>query len=266
MRLPRAPYPLLILWTVVALLPIPWLVGAMTAPIILGCFEWCDLGQQFAALGFRLVSVLWLLVVLIVAWSWRAREPTVAAVSAVVAGPLLLLVALRFYVVTSEVITEDLLYLAWVLSLGLQLPPVWRLSQRRSPSTPLRMVVGVMNLAVAVAACALVFLGTSVPWSAGPNVVFVCWVAFVGCLILISVAAWRDDAAAVSLVGPLLAASLPILLVPPAIIVPGDIAYAVFLIFPLSALAWLWIATSWLRERKTPLSADGQLAFADRIE
>ncbi|HEX5148623.1 MAG TPA: hypothetical protein VFW02_06040 [Candidatus Limnocylindrales bacterium] len=233
-----------------ALLPIGWLFGAMTAPIYPGCFEWCSLGQDLAALGFRLLGALWLLVALMVAWSWRAREPTVAAVSAVIAGPFLLLVALDVYVVPYDVIAADLVYLAWVVSLGLQLPPVWRLSWRRSPSTPLRVVVAVMNVAVLTAASAIVFLGTSVPWGAGPNVVFVCWVVFVGCLIPISAAAWRDGAAAVSLVGPLLAACLPILLVPAAIIVPGEIAYGVFLSLPLSALAWLWIATSWLRERE----------------
>lgn len=255
MRLPRSPYPRLILWTVLALLPIPWLVGAMTAPIFPGCFEWCDLGQQFAALGFRLVGVLWLLVVLMVSWSWQAREPTVAAVSSLVAGPLLLFVALDVFVLSYEVIATDLVYLAWVLSLGLQLPPVWRLSQRRGPSIPLRMVVAIMNLAVVVAACALVFLGTSVPWGAGPNVVFVCWVVFVGCLIPISVAAWRDGAAAPSVVGPLIAACVPILLLPAAVIAPGDIAYVVFLNLPLSTLAWLWIGTSWLRGRETPTFA-----------
>lgn len=267
MQLPRAPYPRLILWTVFALTPMPWLVGVMAAPISPDCFEWCGLGQRFAALGFVVVGVLWLLAMLVVAWTWRDREPSVAAVSATVASPFLLSVALRvFDIVSSDVITDDLLHLAWVLSLGLQLPPVWRLSHRASPSTPLRLIVGVMNLAVAIAAIAIVFLGTNAVWDAGPFVVFVCWVIFVWCLIPISVAAWRDGAATPSRVGPLLAASLPIILVPAAMAVPGDIAYVIFLVFPLSAVAWLWIAVSWLGGRGARMPADGGLAIADRAE
>lgn len=263
MRLPRAPYSRLILWTVFALIPMPWLVGAMTAPISPGCFEWCGLGQLFAGFGFLVVWVLWLLVILVVAWSWREREPNVAAVSAAVASPFLLLVALPLFdIVSYDVIPDELLYLAWVLSLGLQLPPVWRLAHRATPSTPLRLLVGVMNLVVAIAAVAIVFLGTNIGWSAGPGVVSVCWLIFVGCLVPISVAAWRDGAAKPSRVGPLLAASLPIILVPAAIVVPGDIGYVIFLAFPLSAVAWLWIALSWLGGRGAVIPADGGLALS----
>ncbi len=239
----------------------------MTAPVNPGCFEWCDLGQRLAAFGVLLVSVLWLLVVLVEAWSWREREPTVAAISAIVASPLLLLVALRFFdIVSYEVITDDLLHLTLVVSLGLQLPPVWRPSQRTSPSTPLRIVVAIMNLAVVIAAFALVLLGTSVARSAGPNVVLAGWVVFVGCLIAISIAAWRDGVAAPSRVRPLLAASLPILVVPAALAVPGNIAFVVFLAFPLSALAWLVIAVSWLRVGHPRMPAEGRLALLDRAE
>jgi hypothetical protein len=251
--LARAPYPRLVLWTALALLPIAGLIGAMMEPVNPDCFEGCDLGQRFAAFGLRLVTMLWLLVVLMVAWSWRTREPTVAAVSAVVAGLLLIPVALRVSGVSHEVFTADLYVVAWVLSLGLQLPAVWRLSWRRRPSTPLRIVVAVMNLTVAVAAVALVLLGTSVVWGAGPTVVFACWIVFVVCLIPIIVAAWRDNAAAGSLVGPLLAGSVPILLLPAAIAVPGGAGYyGVVLVLPLSAVAWVWIAMSWLRARETP--------------
>jgi hypothetical protein len=238
----------------------PWLIGAMTAPIDPGCFEWCGLGRDFAAFGFLVVVLVWLLVVLVVAWSWRVNEPTVAAVSAVAAGPLLLLVGLRLSGIASyEVITDQLVVLAWVVSLGLQLPPVWRLSQRASPSGRLRMVVLAMNLAVAVATFAIVFLGTGT-FSDGPNVVFACWVIFVGCLIAISVAAWRDGASPPVLVGPLLAATLPVLLVPIAIAAPGDILYVLLLVFPLSALAWLWIAIGWLRRGGAQMTDGGDLA------
>lgn len=251
-RLPQGPYLKLILWTMLVLLPIAWLAGVMTEPVNPDCFEWCDLGQQFAAFGLRLVAMLWLLVVLIVAWTWRTREPSVAAASALVAALCLLPVALRLFGGPYRVITADLYVLTWVLSLGLQLPPVWRLSWRGRPSTPLRIVVALMNLSVVVAALALVFLGTNVVWSAGPTIVFFCWIVFVVALIPITVAAWRDHAAAGSLVGPLLAGSVPILLLPAAIAVPGGAGYyGVLLVLPLSALAWAWIAMSWLREGRT---------------
>ena len=77
--LARAPYPRLVLWTALALLPIAGLIGVMMEPVNPDCFEWCDLDQRFAAFGLRLVTMLWLLVVLMVAWSSRTREPTVSA-------------------------------------------------------------------------------------------------------------------------------------------------------------------------------------------
>lgn len=240
-------------WTALAVLPMPWLIGGMMAPIGGGCFEWCNLGQRFAAVGFLLVGMLWLLAVLVVAWSWRDREPTIAVLSAAVASPLLLIVAMRIFgIVSIHTITDDLLQLAWVLGLGLQLPPVWRLSKRTSPSTPLRLIVGIMGVAVAVAAFSVVLLGTSAVWSTGASVVLLAWTAFVVCLIPITATALRDGVAELSLVGPLLAASLPVLLLPLGMVAPGDIGYVVFLSLPLSALAWLWIAAAWLRGIGSP--------------
>jgi hypothetical protein len=239
------------------MLPMPWLIGGMTAPIGAGCFEWCDLGRRFAAVGFLLVGVLWLLAVLVVAWSWRDREPTIVVLSAAVASSLLLIVAMRiFHMVSVTVITDDVFQLAWVLGLGLQLPPVWRLSKRTSPSKPLRLIVGMMAVAVAVAAFSVVLLGTSAVWSTGAAVVLLVWITFVVCLIPITARAWRDGIAELSLIGPLLAASLPILLLPVGIAAPGDIAYVIFLPLPLSSIAWLWIAAAWLRGVGSPPPID----------
>jgi hypothetical protein len=259
MRAPRKPYPVLIRWTAIALLPMPLLVGAMAAPAAPGCFEWCSVGQEFAAFAFRLVGVLWLFAVLVVAWPWRERESTVAVSSAVLASSALLIVTLRIYqVVSFEVIGLDLLLVAWGLGLGLQLPPVWRLSRRTPPSTPLRVVVGAMTLAVAVAALAVVFLGNRV--GQADSLVVLTWFVFVAGLLLISVAALRDGVAAPSVIGPLVVACLPIVLLPVGIAAPGDIGYAIFLVLPLSAAAWLWIAAAWLRG--TGLLASGRRAPA----
>jgi hypothetical protein len=71
------------------------------------------------------------------------------------------------------------------------------------------------------------------------------WVGWV-----VAVVAWRDGAADASVAGPLVVASLPFLLVPAAIAVPGELGDIVFLNFPLTALAWFWIAIVWLRCRE----------------
>jgi hypothetical protein len=242
----RKPYPVLLGWTAIALVPLLLLVGAMAVPVAPGCFEWCNIGQEFAAFAFRLVSILWLLAVLVVACSWRDREPTVAVSSAVLASSAMLIVTLRIYrVVSFDVIGYDLLLVAWGLGLGLQLPPVWRLSKRTPPSNPLRVVVGAMTLAVAVAALAVVFLGNSV--GAADSSVVLTWFIFVAGLLLISVAALRDGIARPTEIGPLVVACLPIVLLPVGIAAPGDIGYAIFLVLPLSAAAWLRIAAVWLR-------------------
>ena len=146
-----------------------------------------------------------------------------------------------------------LLMLAWVFGIGLQLPGVWRLAFRATPSMPLRAIVAIMNLVVIGAALSIVLFGTGAAWSAGPRMVFLAWAVFTACLIPISAAAWRDHAETPGRVGPLLAASLLILVFPVAFAMPGVIGYVVFLAIPLTALAWLWIALGWLRaEPSTP--------------
>jgi hypothetical protein len=247
---PYRPYPFLIGATAFALVPVWFLLGAMTAPVPPGCFEYCELGQDFATGGLYLVLSLWLMIVLAVAWSWREHELTVVAVSAIGASVALSILALFLYdVIVFEPKTQELLVFAWVLSLGLQLPPVWRLAWRQRPSMPLRLVVGGMNLAVALAAVAPILFGNNAAWSPGPSVVFLAWVVFVVGLLIVAVRAWRDGVAPLSLVGPLAIASLLILLIPVGVAAPGEIAYLIFLQIPLAALAWLWIAIGWLRGR-----------------
>jgi hypothetical protein len=244
----RRPYVVLAVWTALALVPMVVLTRVMTAPVTPGCFEYCDLSQQLAAFGFRFVGLLWLLGVLVVAWRWRNSEPSIAAVSAVAAViPLAVVVPGLLYVGQGTLITEDQILLAWVVSLGLQLPPVWRLSRRAVPSTPLRVVVGVMDLAVVAAALSILLFGTSFVWSAGPYGVLVAWVTSQVGVLLVAVAAWRDRVVSPSVVGPLVVASLPPLLVPVGIVAPGNIAYVIFLAFPLTAVAWIWLAIAWFR-------------------
>jgi len=64
--------------------------------------------------------------------------------------------------------------------------------------------------------------------------------------------------AKLSFIGPLLGASLPIVLVPVGIAAPGAVGYVIFLPIPVSAIGWLWIAFAWLRERETVIdTAEG---------
>jgi hypothetical protein len=244
----RWPYVLLIVWTALVAVPIAWLNAATTTPVDPDCFEYCNLSQLLAAFAFRLAGVLWLLGVLVVAWRWRDRAPTVATVSAVAASLSLVIVGAGLvYIGRGTLMTEDQLLLGWVVSLGLQLAPIWRLSRRAPPSTPLRTVVGVMNVAVAGAAASIVLFGTDFVWSAGPYGVMIAWLVFQVGVLLVASAAWRDRVMRRSVVGPLIVASLPVLLVPVGFVAPGPIAYVIILAFPLTAIAWLWIAWAWLR-------------------
>lgn len=257
--MPRNPYPGLIAATAVAAVSSILLLVVISAPVVPGCFEYCELSQDLAVLGLRLVAVTWLIVWLRVAWNWRTREPTVTAVSAIVAGGLLLVVA--FTVFTVEPFgrrTADFEQAAWTLGLGLQLPPVWRLSRRMPLSLPLRVLGWVMGSLVVIAALACVFLSAN-NLGTGGYIVFFAWAAFVACLLLLAVAAYRDRVAPRSVAGPLIAACLPILLLPVAIAEPGDIGTAVFMAIPLTGLAWLWVGFVWLRMAAPagPTAADG---------
>ena len=242
------PYPFLVVFTALVLLPVPILLGVMAAPVPEGCFEYCELGQQFAAGVMLLVLGLWLFVWLAVAWVWHDRKPMIEPVSALGASVALAILALLFYrIVSLEPVAQQLRQAAWVLGLGLQLPPVWRLA-RREPSTRLRFVVDAMGIAVAVAALATIVLGTDQVWSPGPPIVFVAWIVFVVGLMVVSVRAWRHGTVSQSTIAPLLVATLPILVVPVAFALPGEIGYVGFLEIPLSAIAWLWIGLAWLRD------------------
>jgi hypothetical protein len=244
------PYLLLIVATVMALVPATLLLAAMRAPVTPGCFEYCELGQDLAAVGFVFVGELWLLAVLTIAWSWRSAEPSVAAVCAVAAAVFLTIACLGiFRVADKDLLSDPTVMLAWVFGIGLQLPAVWRLATRSPRSTPLRVLVAIMQLAAITAALAILLIGTDVIWSAGPSVVILVWAVFVACLIPISAAAWRDGVATLIRVGPLLAASLLILLVPVGFAMPGAIAYPIFLGLPLSGLAWIWLVVPWFSTR-----------------
>ena len=244
----RPPYRRLLLTSLVALVPALVLFALNRAPVAPGCFEYCEVGQDLAGIGLVLVGELWLVAVLSTAWTWRYREPAVAALAAVAAAPCLALVTLRLFgVIAYGAVDGPLLMLAWVFGIGLQLPGVWRLAFRAPPSMPLRAIVAIMNLVVFGAALATLLFGTDEIWSAGPRMALLAWALFTACLIPITAAAWLDHTAAPGRVGPLLAASLLILVFPVAFAMPGAIGYVVFLAIPLTALAWLWIAIGWIR-------------------
>lgn len=263
--MPRRPYPRLITATALAAVPAILLLVLISAPVAPGCFEYCEVNQGLAVIGLRLVAVTWLVVWLRVAWNWRTREPTIPAVSAIVAGGLLLFVA--FTVLTVEPFgskTADLEQIAWTFALGVQLPPVWRLSRRTPPSLPLRVLGWVMGALVVIAVLACVFLGAN-NYGSGGFIVFFAWAGFVACLLLLAVAAYRDRVAPRSVAGPLVAACLPILVIPVAFAAPGDLGTVVFMAIPFTALAWLWVGFTWLRTDVPlrPPSAQGTVGATD---
>jgi hypothetical protein len=252
MPIQRRPYTVLALWTAVAVIPMIVLNGAMTVPVVPGCFEYCDLGQTLAAWAFRLVAVVWLVGTIVVASLWSRREPTIAVVFALAAAVALGFVTLGVYgTAPLDEAARTHLYVAWVISLGLQLPPTWRLADRSPRSLPLRVVVWVMTIAVALAALAIVLLGTDL-LRVGPTIVVVAWWAFMTGLLIVAAAAWRDRVLAPSVAAPLITASLPILLVPIGIVWPGRIAYVIFLALPLTGIAWAWLALAWVRGGRSP--------------
>jgi hypothetical protein len=245
--MPRRPYPRLIAVTALAAVSAVVLLVLISAPVAPGCFEYCEVSQDLAVIGLRLVAVAWLVVWLRAASDWRTRESTVAAVSAVVAGALLLGVAVTELAVEPfGGWTAELEQIALVLALGLQLPPVWRLTRRTRPSPPLRVLGWLMAAAVMIAILVCLFLGANI-YGSGRNIVFFAWAGFVACLLVIAVLAYRDGAAPRSVAGPLIAACLPILLLPVAYAAPGDLGIVVFMAMPLTGLAWLWVAFTWLR-------------------
>ena len=88
-----------------------------------------------------------------------------------------------------------------------------------------------MGALVVIAVLACVFLGAS-NFGSGRTIVFLAWAVFVACLLLLAVAAYRDRVAPRSVAGPLIAACLPILLIPVAIAAPDDLGTAVFMAIP----------------------------------
>jgi hypothetical protein len=257
LRIWRRPFRFVIGLTVVAALSVPLLLAAIVATPSPECFEYCNLGQQFAGMLLLLVGVLWLAVVLVFAWDWVEEEPAFAAVSAVAASVCLVIVTLRaFTLVPYGRIPDPLVQLAWVLALGLQLPPVWRLAARPTRSIPLQIVVGLMGLLVAVTGIAAVLLGSNPGSSAGPSFVVLAWFGSVVGVLIVAIAAWRDGVAEPRLVVPLVLASLPVLLVPIGIAAPGDIGFVIFAALPLTAIAWLGAAFAWFRDTGAPPQAD----------
>jgi len=263
--MPRRPYPRLIAATAIAAVPAILLLVVVSAPVVPGCFEYCEMSQELAAIGLRWVAVAWLIVWLRVAWNWRTREPTVAAVSAMIVGGSMLFVG--WTVLTGEPFgnrTSQLEQIAWILGLGLQLPPVWRFSGRMPPSRPLRVLGWVMGALVVIAVLACVFLGASI-FGGGRTIVFFAWAGFVACLLLLTLAAYRDRVAPRAVAGPLIAACLPILLIPVAIAMPGDLGTAIFAAIPFTGFAWLWVGFTWLRTNVPagPQTADGAAGETD---
>ena len=121
-----------------------------------------------------------------------------------------------------------------------------------------------MGALVVIAVLACLFLGAN-NYGTGGNIVFFAWAGFIVCLLLLALAAYRDRAGPRSVAGPLIAACLPILVIPIAIAAPGDLGIVVFMAIPFTALAWLWGGFTWLRtdEPVRPPTAQDAVGPAD---
>ena len=131
------------------------------------------------------------------------------------------------------------------------------------PSLPLRVLGWVMGTLVVIAVLACLFLGAN-NYGSGGFIVFFAWAGSVVCLLLLALAAYRDRVAPRSVAGPLIAACLPILLIPVAFAAPGDLGIAVFMAIPFTGLAWLWVGFTWLRTNvpAVPPTAEGAVGEA----
>lgn len=243
MRVQRRPYGVLAAWTGLAAVPMVWLNGRWRCRSLPAASN-TALGQTFARLGFTVVAFVWLLGAIVLARRWTVREPTIAIAYGLAAAGSLGFVAVPVYAPTGfDEATQTYLYVAWVVALGLQLPPVWRLADRARASMAVRVVVAVMALATAVAALTIVLVGTDI-LRGGRTIVFITWSIFTSGLLVVTLAAWRAKRLAPTVATPLAVGSIATLLVPIGLVAPGEIAYVILAALPVSAIAWLWVGRS----------------------
>jgi hypothetical protein len=242
----------MIVVSVVAAVLVALLLAAVAQPVNPDCFEACDIGQIVAMGAIALVALLWLLLVLAMAWRLHRREPALATLSALSAAAFVAAMAgldtslwISPASYDSPIFVFDQLIL--VLAMGVQLPAISRLGAAASSAGVGRAATLVAALATLAVAFAFVVLGTT-PFDSGPQVQFVAYLAFSADITVLAGASWRR--AGRERIGLVLLGGAALFY---AVIgsyyelSPFDSTPILLAATPIMALGWLWIGTAWLR-------------------
>lgn len=257
MRLRQRPFNYLMALTAIAVLLAALPAFTIVRGVDASCIsEWCDVPQTLAMIALSAVALLWLVVVVLISWWWHKRAPSVAAVSAIAGG--LLLIALGACDMTlwltpgsfdSPIFVIDQLVL--VLAIGVQLPAIWRLAGRATPARIGVLAAVVTCLATLGALGAYVVLGPSL-FDDGPNVQYVGYLAFCVGLAVAAIAAWRMASQERPGLALIAAGALFFFGVGAYnYIDPADGTSILLIAGPVMALGWLWVGIVWLRAART---------------
>ncbi len=250
----------MIVVTAIAAVMVALLASAMNQPINPGCFEFCSIGQDLALTALSLVSLIWLAVVLGIAWRLHRREPGLPVMSALAAA---LFIALLSGFDTSLWATPSgydspiavLDQLIVILAMGVQLPAIWRLAGSAQWSGLGRAASTVAGLATLAAVFGFVALGTT-PFDSGPQVQFVAYLVFTAARAVLAAAAWAGagrERPGLALLG---GAALFYAVVGAYYDLSPLNSTAILLVAgPIMAIGWLWIGLAWLRVRRPLASA-----------
>ncbi len=255
----------LIVVTAIAALIVALMATVVNQPIDPGCFEFCSIGQDLALTALSLVSLIWLGVVLAMAWRLQRREPNLPVVSALAAALFVALMSGFDASLWASPSSFDspvavLDQLIVILAMGVQLPGIWRLAASAQWSSLGRAASIVAALATLLAAFGFVALGTT-PFDSGPQVQFVAYLAFTGALAILAGGSWRRaerelpslDRPGLALLGG--AALFYAVVGAYYYISPLDSTAILLVAGPIMALGWLWIGLAWLRVPQPAASA-----------
>jgi hypothetical protein len=228
------------------------LASAAAQPVSPNCFDNCSVGQIVAVGAIALVSLLWLVVVIAMAWRLHRREPALAVLSAVSAALFVAVMAgldTSLWVSPSSFDSPIFVFdqLILVLAMGVQLPAIWRLAAVATPAGVGRLAALVAGLATLAVAFAFVVLGTT-PFDSGPQVQFVAYLVFTADVAILAAVSWRQAGRERIGLALLSGAALFYAVIGSYYeISPLDSTPILLAATPIMALGWLWIGTAWLR-------------------
>jgi hypothetical protein len=240
----RGPLGCLAVATAVALVLLVPLMAVVLAPVSPGCFEYCNLGQTFATIGIAAVGLAWMATAIAVAW---LREPALTPFALLVACAFLVATTLSFALNERLGPIRDLVPLILVMSLGFQLPPIWRLAAESRHRPLARIASWVAGGAVGLGSLGLLFGGVG-PLSGAYAIVGVAFIVFLAALAVLALvtievrASSNSGAIGIIAVGSLIPfASLAFRTI-------GVDAGQVVILTPiLLVVGWLWIGFIWYR-------------------